>query len=116
MPPDITSIDSDINKIGALTPSPLIGDIFDPPFTAHTIGGTHANRPERQGPQHKYGQTPQSISNAIRRSDSMNHMYEQNQQYGGRQHPIASPMTYQQPGSFGGPTFDQAGSYDSRKY
>ena len=45
MPPDITSIDSDINKIGALTPSPLIGDIFDPPFTAHTISGTHVSRP-----------------------------------------------------------------------
>lgn len=29
MPPDITSIDSDINKIGALTPSPFIGDGFD---------------------------------------------------------------------------------------
>ena len=41
MPPDITSIDSDINKIGALTPSPLIGDVFEAPFTANTIAGTN---------------------------------------------------------------------------
>ena len=32
MPPDITSIDSDINKIGALTPSPFLGDMFEPPY------------------------------------------------------------------------------------
>lgn len=74
MPPDITSIDSDINKIGALTPSPLIGDIFDPPFTAQTIAGTHVTGSKPQGHQQRYGQTPQSISNAIRRSDSMNQM------------------------------------------
>ena len=76
MPPDITSIDSDINKIGALTPSPLIGDVFDAPFTAHTIGGTHVTGSKPQGPPNKFGQTPQSISNAIRRSDSMGGMYE----------------------------------------
>lgn len=29
MPPDITSIDSDINKIGALTPSPFIDGPID---------------------------------------------------------------------------------------
>lgn len=113
MPPDITSIDSDINKIGALTPSPLIGDIFDPPFTAHTISGTHVSRP--QGLQHQYGPSPQNL-NAMRHSDSEHQMYDA--QYGARQQPLASPMGYQQSGggSFGGPAFDQGASYDSRKY
>jgi len=45
MPPDITSIDSDINKIGALTPSPFLDgniDVFNMTSNA-AIGGGGGN-------------------------------------------------------------------------
>lgn len=54
MPPDITSIDSDINKIGALTPSPFLGDFEQTPFnlTANQNMGQAAHRqgyPQQRG-------------------------------------------------------------------